>query len=117
MFQPRQIDEVQQLTEVSYANMTPGAVANGATTLVGVAQAFTVGAAGSTSPATFALGDQLEIYPSPAANANGVSVSAFPTATPGTAQVYFTNSTAGSITPTAGAKYTIIATRITPTLI
>ena len=115
MHQARQIDEVQQLTEISFANISPGAVGNGAT--VGVSVAFTLGAPGSASPATFALGDQLEIFPSAGAATNGVQVQAAPTATPGTAEVYFTNATGGSITPVASAKYTIVSTRITNTLI
>lgn len=114
MFQARQIDEVQALTEISFGVATPGAVATGATILVGASMACTVGAFTGGQPATFALGDQLEVYPSVAAATNGLSVSAFPTATPGTCELYFTNATGGSITPVAGAKYTIVATRLNP---
>lgn len=75
-----------------------------------VAAPFKLGSAAGT-PATFALGDQLEIFPSAAAATNGVNVSASPTATAGTAGVYFTNNTGGSITPVATATYVIVATR------
>lgn len=107
MFQQRQINDVMQLLEVSTATIAPGAVTSGSTPVY---------AAVAFAGATFALGDQLEIFPSAAAATNGVLVSATPTATPGTAGVYFQNTTGGTITPTS-AKYTIVATRITPTLI
>jgi hypothetical protein len=115
MFQARQIDEVQALTEISKCVATPGAITSGSTT-VGVAAAVcSVGGASTTSaPATFALGDQLEVYPSAAAACNGVLVSAASTATPGTCTLYFQNITGGTVTPTAGAVYTIIATRLQP---
>lgn len=117
MFQPRQVDEIQAQTEISFGVATPGAVASGAATLVGAGVACVVGGPGNTSPATFALGDQLEVYPSAAAACNGLSVNAFPTATAGTCELYFTNITGGSITPVAGAKYTIVATRLNPTVV
>jgi hypothetical protein len=116
-FQARQIDEVQAFTEISFGVATPGAVASGAGTLVGALMACVVGGPGNTAPATFALGDQLEVYPSAAAAVNGLSVSAFPTATPGTCELYFSNITGGSITPVAGAKYTIVATRLSPAVV
>jgi hypothetical protein len=110
MFQQRQSAEINPLTEISFANLTPGAVGNGAT--VYVAAAFTLGAPGSAFPATGALGDQIQLYPSAAAASNGLSITAYPTATAGTYAVYFTNNTGGSITPVAGQKYTAIVTRI-----
>lgn len=112
MFQARQVEEINPLIEHSFAAMTPGAV--GGTNTVGVSQAFTL--SGGT-PATFALGDQLEIAPSSGANTNGINVSASPTATAGTAYVNFTNATGGSVTPTAGASYRIVATRFPATLV
>lgn len=114
MFQQRQLNEVSPLTEVSFCVSTPGTVASG-TTVVYAAVACTVGGAyaSTNSPATFALGDQLEVFPSAAAATNGLLVSAAPTATPGTVGLYFQNSTGSSVTPVAGAKYTIVATRIT----
>lgn len=117
MFQQRQFEEIQPFVEISFGVSTPGAVASGAATLVGATMACVVGGPGNTSPATFGLGDRLEVYPSAAAAANGLSINAFPTATQGTCQLYFTNITGGSITPIAGAKYTVVATRITPTTI
>lgn len=116
MFQQRQIAETYPLVEISFANITPGAVAN-TTTVTVAAQAFTLGAAGSASPATFALGDQLEIWPSAAAACNGLVVSASPGVTPGTAVVTFYNGTGSSITPVAGAKYTILALRLAANII
>jgi hypothetical protein len=116
MFQQRQVAEINPLVELSFANITPGAVGN-TTTVTVAAQAFTLGTAGSASPATFTLGDQLAIYPSAAAAINGLIVSASPTATPGTATVTFYNGTGGSITPVAGAKYAVQATRLPATLV
>ena len=109
MFQQKQVAEIYPLVETSFANISPGAVGNGATVYVAVA--FALGNVGSGSPATFTLGDQLEIWPSSGAAINGVNVAATPTATPGTAGVYFTNNTGGSITPVASQKYTIVAIR------
>lgn len=116
MFQTRQYEEMQPQVEVSFGVATPGAVASGSTT-IGASMACVVGGPGNTSPATFALGDQLEVFPSAAVVANGVLVSAAPTATPGTCELYFQNITGSSVTPVAGAKYTIVATRITPSLV
>lgn len=114
MFQTRQYEEIQPFVEISKANITPGAV-NNATTVV-TATAFLIGGIAG-NPATFALGDQLEIFPSAAAACNGINVSAVPGPTAGTASVYFQNNTGGNITPVGGASYTIVATRITPTTI
>lgn len=114
MFQARQIEEIQALTEISFCVATPGAVASGSTTIGVAAAVCTVGAFTGGTPATFALGDQLEVYPSAAAATNGVLVSAAPTATPGTCTLYFQNITGSSVTPVAGAKYTIVATRLNP---
>ena len=112
MFQTRQYEEINPLVEVSRCVATPGAITTGTTVNVATA-VCTVGAQGvGTSPATFALGDQLEVFPSAAAATNGIIVQAAPTATPGTCTLSFANPTGGSITPTAGAVYTIIATRI-----
>lgn len=115
MFSSRQFEEISPLQEVSSANISPGAVGN--TTIVVTSTAFTLGAAGSASPATFAIGDQLEIFPASTAATNGVNVTAVPGVTPGTASVYFTNNTGGSVTPVAGSKYTIVATRLVNTLV
>lgn len=115
MFSSRQFEEIQPLVEISFANITPGAVGNNAT--VGVSQAFTLGAPGSASAATFALGDQMEVFPSATAACNGVNVSAAPGPTPGTAVLNFSNATGASVTPVAGARYTIVATRFVNTLV
>jgi hypothetical protein len=115
-FSQKQIAEIYPLNEISFATLTPGAVGSGTTVTV-AATAFTLGNSGTTSPATFALGDQLEIWPSAGANINGIVVSAAPTATPGTALVTFYNGTGGSVTPTAGAKYTIVAIRLAANIV
>jgi len=115
MFSTRQFEEIQPLVEISFVNLTPGAV--GGSNTVGVAGACKLGNAGSSFPATFALGDQIEVFPSAATATNGVVVSGAPTATVGTAEFNFQNATGGSITPTAGATYMIIATRPLPTVV
>lgn len=106
MFQQRQVNDVMQLIEVSKATIAPGTVNSASTTYS--ATAF--------PGATFALGDQLEIFPPAVAATNGVLVSAAPTGTAGTAGVYFQNNTGGNVAIVSGT-YTIVATRITPTLI
>lgn len=115
MFMSRQYEETNPLNELSFVLLTPGAVGNGTT--VALTGACTLGNTGSGFPATFTLGDQLEVFAAGAAATNGILVSAAPTATPGTAEFYFQNQTGGSITPVAGAKYTIIATRLVNTLV
>lgn len=114
MFQVRQFEEIQPLVEISYVTLAPGAVGNGTT--VGVSGACTLGNVGSGFAATFALGDQLEIFPPAGAACNGIVVSAAPTATPGTLEANFQNATGGSITPVSG-KYTVVATRLSNTLV
>jgi len=110
MYQPRQFEEMQPLSELSFSvSFTPGAVANNTT--ISSAQACTLG--GTTVPASFALGDQLEVFAPAAAATNGLVVSAAPGPTPGTAVFYFQNGTLGSITPVA-AVYKVIATRLRP---
>lgn len=115
MFQVRQFEEIQPLVELSYVTLSPGAVGGAAT--VGVSGACTLGAAGSAFPATFALGDQLEVFPTAAAACNGIVVSCAPTGTAGTAEFNFQNATGGSITPVGGAKYVVIATRLSNALV
>jgi hypothetical protein len=80
-------------------------------------QAATLANTGTAIPATFALGDFLEIYPSATAGTNGLVVSAAPTATPGTVLVTFYNGTGGSVTPVAGSKYTIVANRLAANIV
>jgi hypothetical protein len=116
MFQARQDTELLPLIEISFVALTPGAVAN-ATTVGVAAAACKLGSATSTSNATFALGDRLDVFPSAAAAINGVTVTASPTATAGTATINFTNATGGSVTPVAGAVYKIVATRSPNTLV
>lgn len=115
MFQQKNIAEIYPLTEISFANISPGAIGNGTTVFVSVA--FTLAAVASGSPATFAVGDQLEILASAGAAINGVAMNAAPTAVAGTAGVYFTNNTGGSITPVASSKYSIIAIRVPANII
>ena len=114
MFQQRQMNEVWPLVEESYSTSTvsPGAVANGQTVVFVAAVPCSLGApgGGGTSAATFAVGDTLEVVAPASAALNGILVSAAPNATPGSCTLYFTNGTAGSVTPVA-AIYKIIAKR------
>lgn len=110
MFQPRQYEETQPAIELSFSvAFTPGAVANNTT--ISTSQACTLG--GTTVPATFALGDQLEVFAPASAATNGLVVSAAPGTTPGTAVFFFQNGTLGSITPVS-AVYRVVATRLRP---
>lgn len=110
MYQNRQFEEMQPLSELSFSvSFTPGAVANN--TVITSSQACTL--AGTTVPATFALGDQLEVFAPASAALNGLLVGASPGPTPGTAIFFFQNGTLGSITPVA-AVYRIVATRLRP---
>lgn len=108
-FANRQLEEIYCFIEVSVTPaLSPGSVGNGAT--VAVSAACTL--QGTTTPATFALGDELDDVIAPAsANLNGIVVFAAPGPTPGTCFVYFQNQTGGAITPTAGSVYKIVAKR------
>lgn len=113
MFASRQFEEISPLIEISRTGtVAPGAITTA--TAVGVSVACTVGTlpSGGASPATFALGDQLEVFPPAGAAINGVIVSASPTATPGTCELVFQNNTGGTITPVSSVGYVIVATRI-----
>ena len=117
MFAQRNVAEIDPTVEWSFsASFTPGAVANN--TIISSSQACTVGnpTAASTFPATFALGDQLEVFPPAAVAANGLQVTAAPGPTPGTAIFYFVNGTLGSITPVAGI-YKVLAKRQSPNIL
>ena len=113
-FSQRQINEIQPLAEVSAGTATPGAVTNNTT--VAVTMACVIGGTGGPA-ATFGIGDWLQDYPAAGSGVNGISVTAAPTATPGTAEVYFQNNTGGTITPVAGSAYKIVAYRTSPTVI
>lgn len=115
MFTSRQYEEIQPQIEVSRtAGVSPGALTTGVTVNVAAA-VCTVGFV--ASPATFAIGDQLEVFAPASAALNGIIVSAAPSATPGTCTLSFTNPTAGTITPVASSVYVIVATRIPPNLV
>jgi hypothetical protein len=108
MFQQRQLNEIYAFFEVSNtAAATPGAITNGSS--VNATNICTL--QGTTNLATFALGDNLDVIAPASAALNGVEVAAYPTATPGTCQLVFTNNTGGTVTPTAGATYKIVAKR------
>lgn len=118
MFQQRQLNEIFSFIEVSFsATGTPGALTTGTSGRITVACVVGGAAAGNTSPATFALGDDLEVVvPASAGNLAGMIVSATPSATAGTAVIAFYNASAGTITPTT-AQYTIIAKRVAPAVV
>ena len=108
MLQQRQLNEVYALFEVSTsAAASPGAITNGS--VVQATNACTL--QGTTSAATFALGDNLEVIAPASAALNGVEVKAFPTATAGTCNLVFVNNTGGTVTPVASSVYKIIAKR------
>lgn len=115
MFQQRQINELQPLAEVSFCTASPGAVGN--STTVAVSVAATLGNISSGSPATFAVGDWIQVYPASTSGTNGISVTAAPTATPGTVELYFQNNTGGSVTPVAGSVYKLVAYRTSAQLV
>jgi hypothetical protein len=113
-FANRQFEEIVGFVEVSNtAAASPGAVGNGTT--VGVSVACTL--QGTTTAATFALGDVLDVIAPISAALNGILLSAAPTATPGTCFLYFQNQTGGSVTPVASTVYRIVARRYRADLI
>jgi hypothetical protein len=118
MFSQHQMNEVWPLVEISYttATVSPGAVSSA--TPVGVSAACSLGTplGGGTSPATFALGDTLEVVPPAGAATNGLTVVGAPTATQGTCEIVFINYTGSSVTPVAGI-YKIIAKRIAANIV
>lgn len=115
MYQQRQLNEIYSFIEVSQTAATSiGAVGNNASA-GSAAVACTI--PGTTTPASFALGDILEVVAPASAALNGVCLQASPTATPGTCTITATNTTGGSITPTASTVYRIIAKRVAPTVI
>lgn len=117
MFQQRQLNDVYQLIEVSFAlAVSPGAITTGSKAVVTVVPV--VGGPSSSNPAaTIALGDRVEVTASAAVgNVGGLIIRAEPTGvTPGQIIISFYNASAGTITPASGT-YTVIAYRPTPTL-
>src|SRR5271157_1518504 len=116
MMQHRMLNDIYQLTEVSWAKaVNPGLISTGSQTTQTIACVF--GGPQGTIPAQFALGDTLEVVPGAGASpVAGLQILALPTATPGTVAITFYNFTGGAITPLS-ATYTIIAHRVTPTVI
>lgn len=109
MYQQRQLNEVIPLVEISTAAaVSPGAITNGSTVAVTVNLKV-----GGINPAAYALGDNCEVYAPASAALNGVLVSCAPTATPGTALMYFTNNTGATVTPVS-ATYVVYARRLAP---
>ena len=117
MFQQRQLNDVFQLLEVSYTGtVNPGGITTGSKAVVTVA--CVVGGISNTSPATFTLGDDLEIIPAAGAGAlGGLIITAQPTATAGTCTISFYNASTGTITPTSSTGWVVVGKRITPTLV
>ena len=115
MFQQRQINDIYQLVEVSYAAVSPGAITTGSKAVVTVNPV--VGGVSGTSPSQCILGDQVlqVIAPASAGNLGGLIISAQVSAA-GAMVVSFFNASAGTITP-ASAVYTIVTARFTPTLV
>jgi hypothetical protein len=117
MLQQRQVNDIEQLIEISYAPaVSPGLIGSafGATS---VTVSCVLGNAFGVSKATFQLGDELEVQvPAAAAPVVGLVITALPTTTPGQCTISFVNCSGGNITPTS-ATYVIIAKRYTPTVI
>ena len=111
-FAQRQLNEVWPLLEISYttATVSPGSVTSATPVSVTAACSLGTPLGGSTSAATFTLGDQLEVITPASVATNGLVVVAAPTATVGTAQITFINYTGSSVTPVAGI-YKIVAKR------
>lgn len=113
MFQQRQLNDIYQLVEVSVtAAVSVGAVNNNS-----VAGPAVVACKAGGNPATFALGDTLEVYAPAGAALNGVVLLASPSTTAGSCFLTAVNTTGGAVTPTASSIYTIVAKRVTPQLI
>lgn len=118
MFQQRQLNEVYQLIEVSFAlSVNPGAITTGSKAVVTVTP-VTGGASSSNPNATIALGDRVEVTAQAAVgNVAGLIIRAEPTGvSPGQIIISFYNASAGTITPVSGT-YTVVAYRFTPTVI
>ena len=116
MFQQRQLNDIYQLVEVSFATVSPGAITTGSKAVVTVTPVL--GSATGTQNATIALGDSVEVIPSAGVGSvAGLVITALPTGvSAGQVIVSFYNASAGTITPTSGT-YTFVAKRYTNTLI
>ena len=115
MFQQRQINDIYQLVEVSFATVAPGAITTGSKASVTVSPVIGGGAGLSASQCV--LGDQVlqVIAPAGAGNLGGLIISGQVSAA-GQVTVSFFNASTGTITPTS-AVYTFVIARFTPTLL
>jgi hypothetical protein len=115
MLQQRQVNDIQQLIEVSFGiAIAPGAISTGTSLQVSVPAV--IGGIYGTAKATFALGDELVVAPIGNLNLSGIQLTALPTTTPGTLLLTFFNTNVGTTTPFLG-NYIIVATRYTPTVL
>ena len=116
MFQQRQLNDVYQLIEVSFATVTsPGAITSGNKAVVSLI-APVLGSINGTQSATFNLGDFIEAIPSAAVGSlGGLLIEAQPTAS-GVCAISFYNASAGTITLNTAA-WTFVVQRFTNTLI
>jgi hypothetical protein len=116
MFQQRQVNDIEQLLEISFAQtVSPGPITSGSS--VNVTVTAVLGSIYGTQPGSCVLGDQIEVVvPAGAAPIAGVQVQAQPTGTPGQVGITFLNSSGSTVTPTS-ANYTLITKRYTKTLI
>jgi hypothetical protein len=111
MLQSRQINEIYNLVEVSFAGFTLTSTTSGlnATQVV----TFVLNSATGTVPATFLPGDVIELYPSAAVGSlGGLIISATPVAgSNGQLTIAIKNAAGATVTPSLGV-WTCIAKRV-----
>jgi hypothetical protein len=111
MFQSRQINEIYNLVEVSYAGFTLSSTTSGSIATQNVQ--FVLNSATGTIPATFGPGDILELYPTAAVGSlGGLIIQAVPGAG-GVATILQKNAAGVTVTPLLG-QWICIAKRIAP---
>jgi hypothetical protein len=115
MFQSRQINEIYNLVEVSFATFTLAA-SNAGTTFTQNTNFVLNNLNSPFSVATFALGDIIELYPSASVGTvGGLVIQGTPTSTPGQLTLAVFNRSGSTITPGAG-QWICVAKRIAPNL-
>lgn len=110
MLQSRQINEIYNLVEVSYAGFQLSSTTTGAIAVQSIT--FVLNSAVGTVPATFMPGDLIELYPSAAVGSvAGLIITAIPLATAGQLAISVKNVAGSTISPALGV-WTCIAKRI-----
>ena len=113
MFTSRQFNELFLEEVATTGPLTTGSITSGnSKTLTVACVAGNISAVG-TAPATFQLGDILEVcLPPDANNPNGLIVDAWPTATQGTCVIALYNSSGAPKNANTTLGYTIVARRV-----